>query len=164
MGLGKLKSREDSKFVSINPIKTGYSAIADEWIGIRPGTDGLLVHSIIYELLKSNKVDWEYLKRYTNSNWLVYNNPGKENHGLFARDENNSPLIYCKDSKKITTTSDQNSNATFFGKYKYNNLEVIPSFELLSKEYLNSKYKPENISNSIDIEVQCYKKNCCRNS
>ena len=46
-------------------------------------------------------------------------------------------LIYCKDSKKITLrTKDQNSNAAFFGKYKYNNLEVIPSFELLSKEYL----------------------------
>ena len=48
MGLGKLKSKEDSKFVSVNPIKTGYSAIADEWIGIRPGTDGLFVHSLIY--------------------------------------------------------------------------------------------------------------------
>ena len=158
MGLGKLKSKDDSKFVSINPIKTGYSAISDEWIGIRPGTDGLLIHSIIYELLKSNKVDWEYLKRYTNSNWLVYNNPGKENHGLFARDENNSPLVYCKDNKKITTTKDQNSNSAFFGKYKYNNLEVIPSFELLSKEYLKPKYKPENISSRIDVEVDVIKR------
>ena len=61
MGLGKLKSKVDSKFVSVNPVKTGYSAIADEWIGIRPGTDGLFVHSLIYELLKSNKVDWQYL-------------------------------------------------------------------------------------------------------
>ncbi len=36
-GLGKLKSR-GAKFVSINPVRTGYSAIADEWIGIRPGS------------------------------------------------------------------------------------------------------------------------------
>jgi anaerobic selenocysteine-containing dehydrogenase len=26
-----------AKFVSVNPVRTGYSAIADEWIGIRPG-------------------------------------------------------------------------------------------------------------------------------
>ena len=103
MGLGKLKSKVDSKFVSVNPIKTGYSAIADEWIGIRPGTDGLFVHSLIYELLKSNKVDWKYLSKYTNANWLVYNNPGNKKHGLFARDENNLPVVYCKNTKIVSS-------------------------------------------------------------
>ena len=33
IGLGKLKGR-GAKFVSVNPVKTGYSAIADEWLGI----------------------------------------------------------------------------------------------------------------------------------
>ena len=41
IGLGKLKSRDDTKFVSINPVRTGYSAIADEWLGIRPGITGV---------------------------------------------------------------------------------------------------------------------------
>ena len=158
MGLGKLKSKVDSKFVSVNPIKTGYSAIADEWIGIRPGTDGLFVHSLIYELLKSNRVDWEYIKKYTNANWLVYYNPGNENHGLFARDENNMPFVYCKNSKKITSTKNEVSNPAFFGKYEYNKLNVIPAFELLSKEYLKPKYKPENISKLIDIKAKIIKK------
>jgi anaerobic selenocysteine-containing dehydrogenase len=39
LGLSKLKER-GAKFVSVNPVRTGYSAIADEWVGIRPGTDG----------------------------------------------------------------------------------------------------------------------------
>ena len=157
MGLGKLKSKVDSKFVSVNPVKTGYSAIADEWIGIRPGTDGLFVHSLIYELLKSNKVDWKYLSKYTNANWLVYNNPGNKKHGLFARDENNLPVVYCKNTK-IVSSDIENTNSAFFGKYKYNNVEVIPSFEFLSKEYLNPKYKPENISKLIDIDAKVIKK------
>ena len=38
--------------ISVNPVRTGYSAIADEWIGIRPGTDGLFVLSLIHELLQ----------------------------------------------------------------------------------------------------------------
>ena len=52
--LGKLKAR-GVKFVSVNPIRTGYSAIADEWIGIRPGTDGLFVGALIHELLRGRE-------------------------------------------------------------------------------------------------------------
>ena len=44
--------RRGAKFVSVNPVRTGYSAIADEWVGIRPGTDGLFVLSLVHELLK----------------------------------------------------------------------------------------------------------------
>ncbi|MEC7122830.1 MAG: molybdopterin-dependent oxidoreductase, partial [Pseudomonadota bacterium] len=39
-GLGTIKTR-GAKFVSVNPVRTGSSAIADEWVAIRPGTDGL---------------------------------------------------------------------------------------------------------------------------
>jgi anaerobic selenocysteine-containing dehydrogenase len=35
MALGKFK-RAGGRFISINPVRTGYSAIADEWIPIRP--------------------------------------------------------------------------------------------------------------------------------
>ena len=50
IGLDKLK-RRGAKFVSVNPIRTGYSAIADEWVPIRPGTDGLLALAIVHVLL-----------------------------------------------------------------------------------------------------------------
>ncbi|MEK9947095.1 MAG: molybdopterin-dependent oxidoreductase, partial [Alphaproteobacteria bacterium] len=70
IGLGKVKAN-GAKFVSVNPVRTGYSAIADEWVGIRPGTDGLLVFSLIRELLLADQVDFDYLARYTNAGWLV---------------------------------------------------------------------------------------------
>ena len=53
-GLGKLKDRS-AKIVAINPVRTGYNSIADEWVGIRPGTDGLLVLSLVHILLKRKK-------------------------------------------------------------------------------------------------------------
>ena len=68
--LGKLKKR-GVKIVSVNPVRTGYSAIADEWIGIRPGTDGLFVAALIHELLRTQQIDLDYLVRYTNAPWLV---------------------------------------------------------------------------------------------
>ena len=76
IGLGRLKTRGDAKVVSVNPIQTGYSAIADEWIGIRPGTDGLFVLALIHELLKADRIDWDYLGRYTNAGWLVIQDRG----------------------------------------------------------------------------------------
>ena len=96
MGLGKLKTR-GAKFVSVNPIRTGYSSIADQWIPIRPGTDGLFIMSLIHQLLKSNKVDIEYLVRYTNAHWLVVDDPDAADDGLFARDADGNPL--CWDGK-----------------------------------------------------------------
>ena len=42
IGIGKLKER-GAKIVSINPVRTGYNAVADEWVGVRPSTDGLFV-------------------------------------------------------------------------------------------------------------------------
>src|SRR5882672_5175490 len=52
IALSGLRQR-GARFVSVNPVRTGYSAIADEWVGIRPGTDGLFVMALIHELLKS---------------------------------------------------------------------------------------------------------------
>ncbi|TJV06234.1 MAG: formate dehydrogenase, partial [Mesorhizobium sp.] len=82
IGLGKLKAR-GAKVVSINPCRTGYNAIADDWIGIRPGTDGLFVFALIHELLKAGRVDLDYLLRYTNAHVLVIQEPGAADDGLF---------------------------------------------------------------------------------
>jgi len=54
IGLEKLK-RQGAKFVAINPVRTGYQAIADEWVGIKPGTDGLLALSFVHVLLKNEQ-------------------------------------------------------------------------------------------------------------
>ena len=91
LGLGKLKAR-GAKIIAINPVRTGYGAIADEWIGIRPGTDGLFAFALIHELLRMDRIDLDYLVRYANAHWLVIRNPGGADDGLFARDENGQAL------------------------------------------------------------------------
>ena len=91
IGLGKLKTK-GVKVTAINPVRTGYNAIADEWIGIRPGSDGMLVAALIHELLRTHKIDLDYLIRYTNAPWLVIQAPGSADDGLFARDAHGNPL------------------------------------------------------------------------
>ena len=50
IAISKFK-RDGGRFISINPMRTGYSAIADEWVPIRPGTDGALLLALIHEIM-----------------------------------------------------------------------------------------------------------------
>jgi anaerobic selenocysteine-containing dehydrogenase len=84
IALGKFR-RAGGRFVSINPVRTGYSAIADEWIPIRPGTDGALFMALLHELIRTDRVDRAFLQRYTNAPQLVVLEDG-EREGLFAFD------------------------------------------------------------------------------
>ena len=91
LGLAGLR-RRGASIVSVNPVRTGYSAIADTWLGITPGTDGLLALSLARELLASGNVDAESLRLRTNAPWLVRDGDGPES-GLFARDDAGRPLV-----------------------------------------------------------------------
>ena len=70
IAISKFK-RDGGRFISINPVRTGYSAIADEWIPIKPGTDGALFMALLHELIAADLVDHAFLKRYTNAPQLV---------------------------------------------------------------------------------------------
>jgi anaerobic selenocysteine-containing dehydrogenase len=84
MALSKFK-RNGGRFVSINPVRTGYSAIADEWIPIKPGTDGALLLALIHELIKLGLYDREFLARYTNSGQLVNQDAASDDFGMMLR-------------------------------------------------------------------------------
>jgi len=100
LGLGALKKR-GAKIVVVNPVRTGYGAIADEWVAINPGTDGLLAGALIHELLRTDRVDLDYLVRYTNAHHLVIRAPGAADDGLVARDGGGNPLcaVHARDCR-----------------------------------------------------------------
>ncbi|HSN19722.1 MAG TPA: molybdopterin-dependent oxidoreductase, partial [Usitatibacter sp.] len=81
IAISKFK-RAGGRFISVNPIRTGYSAIADEWIPIRPGTDGALLMAITRELIESGLYDRDFLARYTNSGHLLDMDPVSERYGM----------------------------------------------------------------------------------
>ncbi len=79
--------RNGGRFISINPVRTGYSAIADEWVPIRPGTDGALLLALTHEIIRQGLFDREFLIRYTNGPELVVQDEGSERFGLFVRSD-----------------------------------------------------------------------------
>ncbi|VWD04474.1 formate dehydrogenase [Burkholderia lata] len=85
IALGKFK-RAGGRFIAINPVRTGYAAIADEWIPIRPGTDGALFMALMHELIARDAFDLEFVSRFTNAAELVDQRDGADTFGLFVRD------------------------------------------------------------------------------
>ena len=157
-GLGKLKTR-GAKFVSINPVKTGYSAIADEWVGIKPGTDGLFILAIVHELLKSNQIDLDYLVRYTNAPWLVIQDKGSEDHGLFARDGDGSPLCWNKATNSLAPALATDISPAIAGSFTLSDgRTAVPSFQLLAERYLSEEYSPEIAEKQCGIDANTIKR------
>jgi anaerobic selenocysteine-containing dehydrogenase len=165
LGLGKLKAR-GAKIVAVNPVRTGYGAIADEWIGIRPGTDGLFAFALIHELLRSDRIDLEYLVRYANAHWLVIRNPGGADDGLFARDAagnvlcwNSGPLPNLppragegRDGGAFADANATGIHPAVVGEYTLPDGRIaVPVFQLLAERYLDPQYSPDAVSERCGI-------------
>lgn len=147
-GISKLKQR-GVRVVSVNPIRTGYSAVADDWFGIRPGTDGLLVLSLIHELMRNGRVDLDYLMRYSNAAWLVIDRPGAADDGLFLRDADDKPLMLDRDSGKPVTATKRPS---LKGRLELPDGGCArPSFELIAETALDPAYAPEAVAGETGI-------------
>ncbi len=84
IALSKFK-RNGGRFVSINPVRTGYSAIADEWVPIRPGTDGALLLALVHEIIRQGLYDRDFVVRYTNGPQLVNQGQDGPESGLLVR-------------------------------------------------------------------------------
>ena len=158
IGLGKLKGR-GAKVISINPVRTGYSAIADEWIGIRPGTDGLLVFSLIHELLRAGKIDTDYLARYTNAPWLVIDDEGAADHGLFARGSDGQPLVWDRKHEGPVGAGDPDALPALSGpRALADGRRAVPAFELLARRCLDPRFAPDAVASETGISAATIKR------
>jgi sulfite dehydrogenase (quinone) subunit SoeA len=151
LGLGKLKAR-GAKIVAVNPVRSGYGAIADEWIGIRPGTDGLFAFALIHELLRSDRIDLEYLVRYANAHWLVVRNPGGADDGLFARDADGKPLCFDRNGNAAVDANAIDVSPAVVGEFTLSDgRSAVPVFQLLAERYLDPQYSPDAVSERCGI-------------
>ena len=145
--------------MSLNPVRTGYSAIADEWLGIKPGTDGLFVGALIHELLAAQKIDGDYLLRYTNSSWLVIDNPGGADDGLFARDKNGIALVWDAAKNRPGPNSQAMINPALMGRFNLpDGRKAATSFTLIAERFLKSDWSPELVSPQCGVPVETIKR------
>ncbi|MBS0431701.1 MAG: molybdopterin-dependent oxidoreductase [Proteobacteria bacterium] len=167
LGLGKMKTR-GAKIVVVNPVRSGYGAIADEWIGIQPGTDGLLAGALIRELLIHDRVDFEYLVRYTNAHHLVIRDPDAADDGLIARDAGGKPLCAVRqrhpphpdpslagNGAEIVDATQAGIAPLIAGEYTLpDGRKAVPAFQLIAGRFLDDGYAPENVAGRCGVEAE----------
>jgi anaerobic selenocysteine-containing dehydrogenase len=151
LGLSRLKAR-GVKTIGINPVRTGYNAVADEWVGITPGTDGLFVQALIHCLLGAGKVDVDYLVRYTNAPWLVIDAPGAADHGLFPRGADGHPLVRDRRTGTVASSEDADAKPDLQGAVTLaDGRRARPVFALLAEQYLDPANAPEAVAERCGI-------------
>lgn len=154
IGISKLK-KAGARFVSVNPVRTGYSSVADNWIGIRPGTDGLLILSLVHELLRLRKIDVDYIVRYSNAPWLVVDAPGTPEHGLFARNEEGKPLVFETVTERVVPAGTKGARPGLSGRVELpDGRFAVPSFQLLAERYLDPGYAPERVAEATGVSAE----------
>jgi len=162
IALSKFK-RNGGRFISINPVRTGYSAIADEWIPIKPGTDNAMFLAIIHELIKQGLYDRDFLVQYTNSADLVNLDEASDNHGLFVRKEDIPVKEGCFDPQnsiwwdRNTDVEIRNhtkgSDPYLLGEFELSDgTAVKPAFQLLKERV--EEYTPEWASAITSIPAE----------
>ncbi len=158
LGLGALKKR-GAKIVVVNPVRTGYGAIADEWVAINPGTDGLLAGALIQELLRTDRIDLDYLVRYTNAHHLVIRAPGAADDGMIARDADGRALCAIRrsrgsgnDEANVVDASLAGIEPLIVGEYRLaDGRNAVPAFHLFAERYLADEYAPERVAETSGV-------------
>lgn len=142
IAISKFK-RAGGKFISINPVRTGYSAIADEWIPIKPGTDGALMLALIHELIAQGLYDREFLVRYSNAGQLVSQDAERDDFGLFVEDVDSDPVNPMYPQNKLwwdrftdrpMPTHTEGADPYLLGRFTLpDGRKVAPAFQLLKE-------------------------------
>ena len=153
IGLGKLKAR-GAKVIGVNPIRSGYNAVADEWIGITPGTDGLFILSIIHELLRAGKVDLDYLARYTNAGFLVNDDRESPDYGLFLRDADGKALVIDRATGKPAPYDARGVKPDLAATHEEDGTPYRTAFQLLAEAYLDERYAPEAVAERCGLSPE----------
>ena len=137
--------RRGLRVIVVDPIGTNAAAKADEWVPIRPGTDGALILSMINVLLNElGCCDRDFLASRTNAPYLVLAN------GSYVKEEgSDKPLVWDQKSAAAVPFDQEGIQPALEGLFRVKSWICRPAFELL-KEQVKS-YTPELASSITTI-------------
>lgn len=139
IAIAKFK-RRGGRLVAINPVRSGYAAIADEWVPIRPGTDGAFLLAVIHEIIDKGLYDREFLVRYSNAGQLVNCDEDDDEFGMFLRTEvpaeeacydPQNTLWWDRLSNRPVITHSEGADPCLLGEFEIKGTKVKPAFQLL---------------------------------
>lgn len=144
-----------TKLICIDPVFNTLASHCDEWVPIRPGSDGLLAMGMLQIVLRDQKWDEEFLKHSTVAPLLV-----KDEDGLYLRlsdlglaeaeSEEDQILVYVDGEGAVP--KDRAAEAVLDGKVEIEGIACTTAFTLL-KERAES-YDLADIAEKTDVPVE----------
>jgi molybdopterin-containing oxidoreductase family molybdopterin binding subunit len=129
--------RRGMKLVVIDPICSPIASKADEWIPIRPGTDGALALSMMHVLVNELGIyDREFLRYQTNAAYLVCSD------GRYARHEKSGKPLIWDELTEQAWPFDRSISPALEGMFTAGGRSCEPAFAKL-KQHLQ-KFAPEH--------------------
>jgi formate dehydrogenase major subunit len=144
------KAHNKAKLVVVDPRFTRTAAVADVHAQIRPGSDIAFTGGVINYLLSNDKIQKEYVKRYTNASYLVREDYGFEN-GLFSgwnaekKAYDKSSWAYELDDQGFVKVDETLENPRC-------------AYQLLKRHY--SRYTPEKVSEVTGVPKEKFLEIC----
>ena len=140
--------RRGMRLVVVDPVGTNAAAKADEWVPIRPGTDGAFILSLVHILLNElSCYDQEFLKRRTNASYLVQEDGGYLREGLKGK-----PLVWDRRSDGAIPFDESNADPALEGSFVAGGKKCRPAFQALKDHVKN--YAPEKVAPITTIPAQ----------
>jgi anaerobic selenocysteine-containing dehydrogenase len=140
------------KLVTIDPRLRSAAHFTDDWLPIRPGTDLALAMGLCNALIEQGTVDWDYLKVYTNSPFLI-----KED-GFFLRaepggdDEEAKPLVWDESTGSAVPYDSEGVEPALEGEFTVDGAKVKPAFQIF-REHV-AQYTPEWAANVTGLPAE----------
>ncbi|NRB03151.1 MAG: molybdopterin-dependent oxidoreductase, partial [Rhodobacteraceae bacterium] len=150
MGLGKIKAR-GARVIGVNPVRTGYNAVADDWVGITPGTDGLFILSLVHCLMKAGKIDVDYLAQWTNAPCLVNEDAGSPEEGLLLKDADGKHLVIDKRDGALVPFDTAGVKPDLTATHEADGIRYRTVMHLMADKYLSEDYAPEAVADRCGI-------------
>ena len=138
------------KLVVVDPWCSNAAAIADEWVPIRPGTDGALVLSMINVLVNElGLYDVEFMRNFTNGPYLTH-----DGDGHYVRDgATGKPLLWDASDHRAKCHDDPTLRSPALeGSFQVDGKACTPAFQLLKKHL--TQFTPESVAEITTVPAE----------
>ncbi|MFC2060176.1 molybdopterin-dependent oxidoreductase [Chloroflexota bacterium] len=134
-----------AKLVVIGPLFDATAAKADQWIPVRPGTDGALALAMMNVIIEEGHYDKDYLAKYTIAPFLV-----RGDSKLFLRDAGKC-LVWDEDADALIPY-DQATRPALLGSFMVRGVRCQTAFQLLAETA--AQYRPEKAEEITGVPAE----------
>jgi len=138
-----------AKLVVIGPVFNATAAKADQWIPVRPGTDGALALAMMNVIIEEELYDKDYVAKYTVAPFLV-----RGDNKLLMRDANK--CLVWDERADTPMPHDQATRPRLLGSLRVSGVVCKTAFQLLAETA--AQYRPEKAAEITGIPAEAIRK------